>query len=307
MKDQGLLIVGTGAMACLFAARLAAAGVSITMWGRWADGVAALRRHGVRILEMDGSEHTFPVRVVDDPDELGVISDALVLVKSWQTERAALGLVKKLSADGLAISLQNGLGNGEILADHLGSERVAVGTMTLGAYLTEPVKVCPTWEGMISLGMHPRINRLESMLREAGFAVQKLADITSLLWGKLVINAAINPLTALLQVLNGKLLDRPVIQELFLAAACEAAAVAAAQGINLPYPDPVLAVTEIARRTATNRSSMLQDLLRGTPSEIDVINGAIVQAGERAGVPTPVNQILWQLVRAAEESKQDTI
>jgi 2-dehydropantoate 2-reductase len=160
---------------------------------------------------------------------------------------------------------------------------------------------------MISLGMHARINTIESKLRKAGFAIQKLADITSLLWGKLVINAAINPLTALLRVTNGKLLDRPAIQELFVAAACEAAAVAAAQGINLPYPDPVLAVTEIARKTATNRSSMLQDLLRGTPSEIDVINGAIVQAGERVGVPTPVNQILWQLVRAAEDCNQDVV
>jgi 2-dehydropantoate 2-reductase len=89
------------------------------------------------------------------------------------------------------------------------------------------------------------------------------------------------------------------------AAATEAAAVAAVQGIRLPYPDPLKAVESVARRTANNRSSMLQDVLRGAPTEIDAICGAIVQAGEEAGVPTPVNLTLWQLVRALNPEGQE--
>jgi 2-dehydropantoate 2-reductase len=135
-------------------------------------------------------------------------------------------------------------------------------------------------------------------LREAGFNVETVADPDSLLWGKLVINAAINPLTALLRVPNGELLERGTARALMQAAACEAAAVAAAQGIRLPYPDPLAVAESVAQRTATNRSSMFQDIQRGAPTEIDAICGAVVQAGEEVGVPTPVNLTLWQLVKA---------
>jgi 2-dehydropantoate 2-reductase len=122
-----------------------------------------------------------------------------------------------------------------------------------------------------------------------------------LLWGKLVINAAINPLTALLRISNGKLLVIPEVHELMAEAAREAAIVAARRGVKLPYADPVTAVEDVARKTAANTSSMLQDVLRGTPTEIDAINGAIVQAAEKLGVPTPVNRMLWQLVRGLDQ------
>jgi 2-dehydropantoate 2-reductase len=117
-------------------------------------------------------------------------------------------------------------------------------------------------------------------------------------WGKLAINAAINPLTALLQVPNGELLERPTAQALMGSAAAEVAAVAAARGVQLPYADPPAAAQEVARRTAANYSSMLRDIQRGAPTEIDAICGAIVRAGEQAQVPTPVNRTLWQLVKA---------
>jgi 2-dehydropantoate 2-reductase len=127
-----------------------------------------------------------------------------------------------------------------------------------------------------------------------------VSDTASLLWGKLVINAAINPLTALLRVPNGELLERPAARELLAEAALEATSVALKQGISLPYPDPVLAVQEVARNTAANYSSMLQDVMRGTITEIEAINGAIVKMGEHFGVPTPVNRMLWRLVKSLD-------
>jgi 2-dehydropantoate 2-reductase len=119
-----------------------------------------------------------------------------------------------------------------------------------------------------------------------------------LLWGKLVINAAINPLTALLRVPNGVLLERPTARALMSTLAREASSVAVAQGIRLPFPNPLQAVETIARRTASNRSSMLQDVERGAPTEIDAICGAIVKAGDQVGVAAPINRTLWQLVSA---------
>jgi 2-dehydropantoate 2-reductase len=130
-----------------------------------------------------------------------------------------------------------------------------------------------------------------------------VADPDGLLWGKLAINAAINPLTALLGVENGALLERPAARVLLRELACETAAVAAALGIRLPQADPAAAAESVAQKTAANRSSMLQDIERGAPTEIDAICGAIVRAGEQAGVPTPVNRTIWRLVKAVEEGR----
>jgi len=108
----------------------------------------------------------------------------------------------------------------------------------------------------------------------------------------------------LLDVPNGALLTLPEARSLLSSTAREATAVAAAQGVNLPYADPAATVENIARKTASNYSSMLQDLRRGAPTEIDAINGAIVQIGEQQGVPTPINRSLWQLVRATVQARR---
>lgn len=180
----------------------------------------------------------------------------------------------------------------------LGAAHVALGVTTTGATLLAPGLARLGGEGVISLEAHPRLAPLEAMLRKAGFNVKVVEGAASLVWGKLVINAAINPLTALLRVPNGELLERPTARVLMVELAREAASVAQALGVGLPFENPESAAEEVARRTAANRSSMLQDVLRGAPTEIDAICGAIVRAGEEKGVPTPVNRIFWLLIRA---------
>ena len=297
MSDP-ILIVGTGAMACLFASRLAAAGVQVTMLDTWVEGLDALRLHGVRLVGADGTEQAFPVQAGSEPAEFVGMRFALVLVKSWQTERAAQQLAVCLASDGLALTLQNGLGNREILVQALGDDRVALGVTTLGATLIGPGLVQPGGEGTISTGTHPRLPPLTKMLQQAGIPVEVLPEVSDLLWSKLVINAAINPLTALLHIPNGELLTRPSARLLMRTAAREAAEVAAAIGRNLTFSDPVAATEAVANRTARNNSSMLQDVQRGAPTEIDAICGEIVAAGERCGIPTPVNRTLWLLIKS---------
>ncbi|MCK4898606.1 MAG: 2-dehydropantoate 2-reductase [Anaerolineales bacterium] len=298
-----LLIVGTGAMASLFASRLSAAGVAVTMLGTWPAGLEALKQQGVTLVEADGRQHTYPVQVTNDPVACAGTQLALVMVKSWQTQRAANQLAVCLAPDGVALTLQNGLGNRETLAQALGSQRVALGVTTIGANLAGPGCVRLAGDGVITLGAHPRLSPLTDLLRRAGFIVENDPDPNALLWGKLIINAAINPLTALLDISNGELLKRPSARELAATIARESASVAVAQGVRLPYPDPVVATETIARRTASNRSSMLQDVKRGSPTEIDAICGAIVQAGKQTGVPTPVNRTLWQLIQGLNASE----
>jgi 2-dehydropantoate 2-reductase len=294
-----ILIVGTGAMACLFAARLAAVKVPFAMLGTWPEGLSALRERGVCLVQDDGSETYYPLEVISEAPLDFTADRVLVLVKSWQTERVAHQLANILLPDGIALSLQNGLGNREVLADSLGSSRVAFGVTTTGATLLGPGRVKPGGEGTISLETHPLIGEFVRIFRRAGFAVEVTGDVEALMWGKLVVNSAINPLTALLRVPNGGLLASPHASTLMATLARETAAVAQASGIKLSFSDPVQAVIEVARRTARNRSSMFQDILRGAPTEIDTICGAIARAGEVVEVPTPVNQTMWLLVKAA--------
>ena len=296
MKD--ILIVGTGALATLFAARLAGAGYPITMLGSWKAGLDALQKDGARLITMDGQERQFPVRAIRDPRECRDIQHALVLVKTWQTEQVAGQLKACLTPDGVALTLQNGLGNREALAQSLGEPRVALGTITVGATLLGPGWVREGGEGMISMERHPALGPLEEGLRSAGFHVTVLENAQSLVWGKLVINAAINPLTAILRVPNGTLLERPTARKLMKALATETALVAEAAGIKLPFSDPVAAAEEVARRTSANHSSMLQDVLRGAPTEIDAICGAVVNRGKTHHIETPANWACWQLVKA---------
>ena len=303
--SESVLIVGTGALASLFAARLAAKEISITMLGTWREGLAALRQHGVMLVHPDGSQKSFPVFATDDPKECKGAKNALVLVKSWQTKRAAGQLAKCLAKDGVALTLQNGLGNQEALAKECGEARVALGVTTTGATLLSSGRVRPGGEGVISIGAHPRVEPLVNLLREAGFNVEVLNDVDTLIWGKLVINAAINPMTALLRVPNGELLMRESARQLSADLAREVAAVAAAQNIQLAFKDPVIAAEKVMEKTATNNSSMFQDVQRGAPTEIDAICGAVVKVGEQVGVQTPVNHALWLLIRALREANRE--
>ncbi|HRJ76038.1 MAG TPA: ketopantoate reductase C-terminal domain-containing protein, partial [Anaerolineales bacterium] len=138
----------------------------------------------------------------------------------------------------------------------------------------------------------------EAMLKSAKFNLQIVDDAESLVWGKLVINAAINPLTALLQVPNGELLSHPKARKMMGALAEETAEVAEAEHVHLPFENPVVAAEDVARKTAQNKSSMFQDVLRGAPTEIDAICGAIMKRGQKHGIKTPYNKACWTMVRA---------
>ena len=299
-----LLIVGTGAMACLFGARLAPY-AQVTLLGTWPDGLRALEQDGIR-LDENGRTQPVRVRVTSQVADCRGAYQALVLVKSWQTARAAQQLAECLDPQGVALTLQNGLGNLETLQAELGRERAALGVTTVGATLLGPGWARAGGSGPTHLAAHPRLEPLAALLQEAGFEVQPAEDLQGLVWGKLAINAGINPLTALLEVPNGELLVRPGARELMRGAAQETAAVAAARGLQLPYPDAAARVEEVAQRTASNISSMLQDIRRGAPTEIDAINGAVVREGERVEVPTPLNWTLWNLVRAKVNGARPT-
>jgi 2-dehydropantoate 2-reductase len=301
LATESILIVGSGALACLFAARFAAVELPVTMLGNWPKGVRTLRKHGVHLIDTDGSEHTFPVHVIHTKDECQPFSHALVLVKSWQTERTARQLLDFMIPSSCVLTLQNGMGNREVLMQYLGEDNVFTGITTTGARLISPGLVKASGTGMISLVDNEKLSLFKDWFEIAGFSVQTVSDMNALIWGKLVVNAAINPLTALLKVPNGDLLHIQSAHMLLINIAREVATVATVKGISLPFKDPVREVEEVALRTGTNHSSMLQDIQRGAPTEIDAICGAIIKNGTELGVPTPISDTLYHLVKSSVE------
>ncbi len=308
MSIDNILIVGSGALATFFAARLAASGLAVTMLGTWPAGLRALQSKGACISQdADTPIQCFPIRVVDSPAACLGTRWALVLVKAWQTQRAAQQLSTCLAPDGITLTLQNGLGNQEILRDALGANRVAIGITTLGARLIKPGLVCPANKGKIILEANPQLTPLVKILRSANFELEIKANMSTIIWHKLAINAAINPITALLGLPNGALLSNASASALMLAAGREVVDVARALGFNLDPQEIEKRIKDVALLTKGNHSSMLQDIARGAQTEIDAICGVVCRAGQEIGVPTPINLTLWQLIEAKAAQPDPTI
>ena len=167
-EQEPILIMGTGALGRAFRRAPGRCRPDVTILGSWPAGLRALRKHGIRLREADGRECSYPIGATESPGQVGSVRYALVLVKSWQTARAAEQLTGCLAPDGLALTLQNGAGNREALVRALGATRVAAGATTTGAHLLAPGLVQAAGSGVLSLGAHPGLGPLEDALHEAG-------------------------------------------------------------------------------------------------------------------------------------------
>ncbi len=233
----------------------------------------------------------------------------VVTVKAYQTETAARALPGLMSQGGMALTLQNGLGNLESMARIVGPARLLAGVGLLGVTGQDEGRIIYAGRGVIYIGApagsqvsrDPEVAAVVDLFRGAGLECQPREDIEAVLWEKLVINVGINPLTALLRVPNGALLQLPEAWEVAMAAAAEAQAVAQAAGLNLSG-DPAGRLRQVCADTAANRSSMLQDILAGRPTEIEALNAQVATRGRALGLPTPVNDLLTLLLRAAAQS-----
>lgn len=296
-----LTIVGAGALGCLLAYALAPH-ADVALLSSRADHAAVLRARGIS-CERGGQVNRRTVRVITSPVEAPDSDIALITVKSGQTDWAAVQAAALLAADGLAVTLQNGLGNHEALAAVLGEGRAGQAITALGATLLGPDRVRQAGTGLTVVAAPPQRERaiaLAALFAGAGLPAEVSADLEALVWGKLVVSCGINALSALLRVPNGVLAELPEARELLAALVAEAVVVAEVRGVQLPYADPLAHVLGVAATTAANRSSMLQDVLQGRPTEIGAINGALVREAARLGVAVPLNRMLVGLVTALD-------
>jgi 2-dehydropantoate 2-reductase len=261
---------------------------------------------------VQGLSEEYRVKVPTISNTLSTVPDlVLICVKSYKTREAAQAIEPFIGPKTVLVTLQNGVGNVEILQEIFGEDRVLGGVTAEGATLLGPGKIKHAGRGdtIIGPGRDPDgpAEKLVSAFNRAGFNSKSADHVTDLIWGKLIVNVGINPLTAITRLKNGRLPGLPAIRIIMEEAVREAVEVSQAKGIDLPYPDPLARVIEVCHATAENVASMLQDVLNKKQTEIDAINGAIVREGKELNIPTPINLTLTSLVQAIQDSYMERV
>jgi len=298
-------VVGAGGVGSVFGGRLAAADHDIWLVHRRQEVVDALEHQGLHLQGPTGDEH-IPVHATCDTRRVGPVDLVLILTKSTDTRAAAEASRVLLGPTTPVLTLQNGLGNLEIIADVLGAERTLMGMTYVGAALIGPGHARVTAPGPSFIGepadtRSERVERLARVFSDAGLPMQATDRLWDMVWGKLVINAALNATCALTGATGQAALESESARRWLGLVAEETAEVARALGLQLPFADAAERVRQHCRDVGPSRPSMLQDIQRSRPTEIEAINGAVVREGRRLGVPTPYNQALLLLVKAREQ------
>ena len=301
-----VLIVGCGAIGSLFAAHLAKGGeVEVYAFDLSPAHVEAINQKGLR-LSGASDVHVRLAKASTDPSEFPVCDYGIVATKAIHTGSAIAAAARCFDANSAVCSVQNGVGNEEIIAKHV--KHVIRGTTFPAGHIIEPGHVGfdiqgDTWIGPFEPMGTPmiRVEELAGLLRRAGMNTIALPDARGAQWTKLIFNAATNPVGALTRLHHGAASRFPPTAKLFEALIAEGKAVAKAMGIEL-HGDPSDLVAKGANAPGKHNASMLQDVLVQRTTEVDFMNGAIVKWGEKYGVPTPLNRAMWTLIKGLEQS-----
>jgi 2-dehydropantoate 2-reductase len=299
------VMIGPGAMGSLFGGLLSRAGEELWLVGYRKEQVETICAVGLT-LEEKGKSQIISMKATPDVTSVGKADLVIFFVKTYDTERAVSDSLVLEKEDTVFLTLQNGLGNEEIICKKIDRKKVMLGVTGQGATLLRPGHVRHAGWGKTFVGepdhrITDRATRIAQMFCKAGIETEASPNIHDQVWGKLVVNAGINALTALTGFKNGQLLDYPETARLMERLVFEAAQVARRKGVHIEE-DPIEKVRKAAEATRENRSSMGQDFDHRRRTEIDAINGAVVREAQALGIPVPFNQAVTDLVKAIEKS-----
>lgn len=309
-----IAVVGCGAMGSVYAGLLASAGNAVVVVDRWRDHVEAIRRNGLRVEGASGDRIVRLAAHDEAPRE--AMDLVIVATKAAQTAQAAQDARAMLGEDTVVLTIQNGLGSADVVAEAVGADRLLVGVAAaFGASLRGPGHA--RHEGMAAIRMGPyagpgtaqgdamataQRDAIAAVWREAGFNAEAVDDVLVMQWEKLICNVAYSAPCALTGMTVGQVMDDAEIGPVSRAAAVEALRVARACGIAVKVDDAVAQVRAFGARIPDARPSVLLDHEKRRPSEIDVINGAIPRQAARCGLEAPVNATLTALVKQRERT-----
>jgi 2-dehydropantoate 2-reductase len=308
IQRMKICVIGCGAVGSLFAAHLAKAGeAEVWAYDIWKEHIEAIRKNGLRLS--GAADFTVRLNATSEAKELPRCDYGIVATKAIHTQNAIAQVAHVFDKNSAVCSVQNGVGNEEIIAEHV--KYVIRGTTFPAGHPIGPGHIGYDIKGDTWIGPFEPTNTLMSKVEElAGFITRSgmnaiaLKDARGAQWTKLIFNASTNPVGALTLLHHRAATQLGSTAQLFDELICEGEAVAKKLGIEL-HCDPRQLVQKGANAPGKHRASMLQDVLAKRQTEVDFMNGAIVGWGEKVGVPTPLNKALWQLIKGLEHSWQD--
>jgi 2-dehydropantoate 2-reductase len=301
-----IAVVGSGALGSFFGATFASLGQDVTLIDIDPKKVAAIRKSGLTVTTKD-AEKTVPIQITASTEEVGPVDLVFFSVKSYATLDAAKSLPPLMGEGTLVMSIQNGIGNVEKIASVVGTERVIGGITAHSFQMLRPDHVRYVGGaghlhiGKIDSTNIPRVHEIAEILERGGIEVEVNENIQDFIWYKLLVNTPINAIAAITRLKNGELAENEEVCRLMRVVADEALAVARAEEVQiLMQGHPVDTCLAALKAASENKASMLQDVEAERRTEIDAINGAIVERGEKLGCPTPANRTLVGLVKVIE-------
>ena len=301
-----ITIVGTGAMGCIYAALLADAGNEVWAIDVWQDHVDAMNRDGLHVEGASGDRTVKAIQASTDINDAGTSDLFIIATKASGVGSAARAVAPLMETGSLVLTIQNGLGAGERIAEHMPTDNVLLGVAEgFGASMVGPGHAHHNGMNLIRIGeinggMTDRLQRVASVWQQAGFSVRAFEDIHQLVWEKFICNATYSAPCTVFDCTIGELMADPAKFRIALGCASEIHALGKARGIAFSFDDPIAYVTEFGKRMPNARPSMLLDHHARRPSEIDAINGMAEIIGAEIGIPTPYNETLSAVVRDRE-------
>ena len=293
-------------MGSVIGSLLAKAGNDVTLIDVWREAVDAINSKGLRVDDKAGNSETIRVPATDDPAKIGIVDLILVFVKCYHTEAAVKNALPCIGLETVVLSLQNGWGNGPRIAGIVGQDKLLLGVCYHSASALGPGHVLHSGTGMTFVGeldgkTTQRLADIAGLFNKAGIEVTPTGQVLKEIWSKLALNVCTLPTSALLCLHAPQLIQHEPMMELMRALLQETVGVANAQHIDLDFNERWDAITGLLKRLApTAKGSMLQDVEKQRITEIDVINGAVVEAGRRLGIPTPFNSAMVWSIKALE-------
>jgi len=297
--------MGAGAMGSIFGATTSEAGHETVLLDVDRGLVEKLNADGVRIVARDGGERRVAVKATTEASSVGAVDIVVFCVKCYHTASAAAAALELVGPETVVVSLQNGWGNGEVLAAHYRAEQLVVGVTYNSGTVLELGKVGhlgvgPTLVGPYQGEAAEGAERVAAMLSESGLAAEVAIPVRPEIWRKLIVNAAALPAAALINATAVEMVEHDGLRALVDETAREAVRVAQALGYEIEEDERAEYIRGLLERAGATRGSMVQDIAAGRRTEIEVINGAVVRAGDELGVPVPVNRALVALVAGWE-------
>lgn len=302
-----ILVVGAGAMGSLFSGRLKAQDDEVLLYNRNNPHVEKINHSGLTIVERDDRETIVPLKVVQEIPKAADFDIVLVLVKAHATRTVLEKMKDLLSPQTLVITMQNGLGNLEVIAELFPDNPAVAGTMGCGASVESDGRILHRGWGKNYIGRsenpdaQKKLLEFAELLNRSGLETELAEDVQTVIWNKLFVNVAYNSLTALSRLRNGDILNTDEGQGLLRNIVSEAVQVAKAEGTSVDEEQVITKCIRMGQEEiGANKSSMLMDVLHKRKTEIDAINGAVAKLGKKHGIGTPYNELITGIIKVIE-------